>query len=78
MVGPDWARPGWAVLGGFLGEGWASGRCDGVLEACEWRLGGACGARSGLVEVWVMHGMVMDETLHVFPGGGVGELLHVC
>ena len=27
------------------------------------------------MDVWVMHGMVMDETLHVFPGGGVGELL---
>ena len=35
-------------------------------------------ARSGLVDVWVMHGMVMDETLHVFPGSGVGELLRVC
>ena len=47
-----------------------------------WRLrmeiGGLCGAQSGLVVVWVMHGMVMDETLHVFPGGGVGELLSVC
>ena len=41
-------------------------------------MGGACGARSGLVDVWIMHGMVMDETLHVFPGGGVGELLRVC
>ena len=41
-------------------------------------MGGACGARSGLVDVWVMHGMVMDETLHVFPGGGVGELFRVC
>ena len=29
-------------------------------------MGGACGARSGLVDVPVMHGMVMDETLHVF------------
>ena len=37
-----------------------------------------CGARSGLVDVGVMHGMVMDETLHVFPGGGVSELLRVC
>ena len=40
-------------------------------------MGVACGARSGLVDVWVMHGMVMDETLHVFPGAGVGELLRV-
>ena len=39
---------------------------------------GVCGARSGLVDVWVMHGMVIDETLHVFPGGGVVELLRVC
>ena len=41
-------------------------------------MGGACGARSWLADVWVMHGMVMDELLHVFPGGGVGELLRVC
>ena len=41
-------------------------------------MGGACGARSGLVDVWVMHGMVMYETLHVFPGRRVGELLRVC
>ena len=41
-------------------------------------MGGACRARSGLVDVWVMHGVVMDETLHVFPGCGVGELLRVC
>ena len=41
-------------------------------------MGGACGARSGLVDVRVMHGIVMDETLHVFPGGRVGELLRVC
>ena len=25
-----------------------------------------------------MHGMVMDETLQVFPGCGVGELFRVC
>ena len=41
-------------------------------------MGGVRGARSGLVDVWVMHGMVLDETLHAFPGGGVGELLRVC
>ena len=39
---------------------------------------GVCGARSGLVDAWVRHGMVMDETLHVFPGGRVGELFGVC
>ena len=39
--------------------------------------GGECGAQSGLVDVWVMHCMVMEEMLHVFPGGGVGELLCV-
>ena len=41
-------------------------------------MGGACGVRSGLVDVWVMRGMVMDETLHVFPGGGAGEVLRMC
>ena len=41
-------------------------------------MGGGYGARTGLVDVWVMHGMVMDQTLHVFPGDGVGELPHVC
>ena len=40
-------------------------------------MGGACGARSGLVDFWVMHGMVMDETLHVFPGGWVAGVLRV-
>ena len=53
-----------------------------ALWWCLWGLqmemGGACGARSRLADVWVMHGMVMDETPHVFPGGGVGELLRVC
>ena len=63
--------------GGFLGVRRVSGRCGGVLDVDGDR--GACaGRRSGLVDVWVMHGMVMDETLHVFPGGGVGELLRVC
>ena len=41
-------------------------------------MGGACGARSALADVWGMQDMVMDETLHVFPGGRVGELLRVC
>ena len=30
------------------------------------------------MDLWVMHGMVFDENWHVFPGGGVGELLRVC
>ena len=41
-------------------------------------MGGVCWARSRLVDFWVMHGMVMDEKQHVFPGGGVVELLRVC
>ena len=40
-------------------------------------MGGVCGVWSGLVDIWVMQGMVMDRTLHVFPGGGVGELVRV-
>ena len=77
----------WLVLVG-LGR---AGRCqvasqvrDGLPGAVvvSWRLrmemGGVGGAQSGLVVVWVMHGMVVDETLHVFPGGGVGELLSAC
>ena len=73
---------GWPWLGsaGLGGAGWLLG-CETGLGALWWCLGdlwmetgGACGARSGLVDVWVMHGMVMDETLHVFPGGGVGEI----
>ena len=77
---------GWPWLGsaGLGGAGWLLG-CETGLGALWWCLGdlwmetgGACGVRSGLVDVWVMHGMVMDETLHVFPGGGVGELFRVC
>ena len=37
-----------------------------------------CGVQSRLVDFCVMHGMVMDETQHVFPRGGVSELLGVC
>ena len=40
--------------------------------------GGVCGARSRLVDFWVMHGIVVQETQHVFAGGGVGELLRLC
>ena len=63
---------GWPWLGS---AGLGGARCLGGLLM---EMRGVCGARSGLVDVWVMYGMVMDETLHVFPGGGVGELLRVC
>ena len=58
-----------------------NGCSSGVLCWCLgglWTgMGGVCGARSRLVALWIMHGMVMDETQHVLPGGGVGELLLV-
>ena len=41
-------------------------------------MGGVCGLLSRLVHMLVKCRMVMDETHHVFPGGGVGELLCVC
>ena len=47
MVGPGWARPGYAVPGGFFGERWALGRFGGVLEACGWRWGACAGRRVG-------------------------------
>ena len=62
----SWVRGG---LWGALVVSWRPADGDGV---------GVCGARSGLSDVWVMHGMVMDETLHLFPGGGVGDLFRGC
>ena len=41
-------------------------------------MGGVCALLSRLVHIWVMYGMVMNETHHVFPGCGVDELLRVC
>ena len=77
---------GWPWLGsaGLGGAGWLLGWKTGFralwlcLGGLQTEMGGACEARGGLVDVSVMHGMVMDETLHVFPGGGVGELHRVC
>ena len=67
------------VAGGSCG---GASRPSGVLWWClgglPREMGGLCGARGRLVDFWVRHGMVMDETLHVFPGGGVGELFRVC
>ena len=48
------------------------------LAGLRMEIPGACGARGGLLDVWVMHGMVMDETLHGYPGGGVGEFFALC
>ena len=41
-------------------------------------MGGVCGLLNRLVHIFVLCGMVKNETHHVFPGGGVGELLRVC
>ena len=41
-------------------------------------MAGVCGAWSRLVDFWVMRGMVMDETQHVFRGCGVDESLRFC
>ena len=81
FLGERWASGrSFALNGAFCG--WPGRMGFGALWWClgglRMEMGGVCGARSGLVDVWVMHGMVMDETLHVFPGGGVGELLRVC
>ena len=38
---------------------------------------GVCRELSRLVDLWVMQGMMMDETQHVFAGGGGGKLLRV-
>ena len=87
------ARLGWAVPGGSVGEGWHLG-CHGCLWRGGLAVGGLLGCSGGvfeafghrwgacvshgLVDFWLLHGMVMDETQHVFPGGGVGELSCVC
>ena len=56
---------GWLWVGsaGLGGAGWLLG-CETGLGALWWclgdlwmEIGGACGARSGLVDVWVMPGM---------------------
>ena len=41
-------------------------------------MGSACGLLSRLMHIWVMYGMVMYDTQHVFPGGGVGESFLLC
>ena len=63
--------------GGSCG-GWPSGTPRWCLRGLRTGMGGLCGVRSRLVDFWIMRGMIMDETQHVFPGVGVAELLRVC
>ena len=79
---------GWRRLVSLVRGGWSRGFTGafgrGVLWLAffrgalvvSWRPldgdGWVCGTLSRLVDLWVMRGMVMDETQHVFPGGGVG------
>ena len=58
------------VVGGSCG-GWLSGVLWWCLGGLWTEMEGVCGVRSRLVDFWVTHGMVMDKTQHVFPGGGV-------
>ena len=69
----------WLWRGGScLGAWWPPGVLWWCLEGLQTEMGGVCRARSRSVDFWVMHGMVMDGTLHVLPGGEVAELLRVC
>ena len=86
-LGGAWWSRGWEaggpgvsrvlVAGGSRGgcSSWVLWWCLGGLWT---EMGRVCVALSSLVVLWVMHGMVLHETQHVFPGGGVGELLPVC
>ena len=64
----------------------AGGSCGGHSSGAHWwclgglwrEMVGVCEAWGTLVHLWVMHSMAIDETQHVFPGGGVGDLFPVC
>ena len=68
----------WVFVAGGSCPGWPSGVLGWCLEGLQTEMGGLCGLWSRFVDSCVMHGMVMDATQHVFPSGGVGELLGVC
>ena len=63
------------VVLGCHGCLWRGGSCGGYSSGVRWwclgglwmEMVGVCGARSRLVDLWVMHGILMDETQHVFP-----------
>ena len=73
LGGARWPRgcevgPGvsWVLVAGGSRGGWPS-RVLWWRLGCLWtEIGGVCGAQSRLADFWVMHGMVMDETRHVF------------
>ena len=78
-----WVRGGWSWgVTGACGGGSCGACSSGVLWWCLgglWtHMGGVCVAPSRLLDLWVTHRMLMEETQHVFPCGGVGELLCVC
>ena len=62
------------------------GSCGGHSSGADWlcfggvstRMRGIHGLLSRLLHLWVMHGMVMDETRHVLPDGWVGDSFRVC
>ena len=68
----------WVLVAGGSCGGWPSGVLLWRLGGLWTKMGGVRGARRRLVDFWVMHGMVMDETPHVFSGGRVGEFFRVC
>ena len=65
------------VVGGSCG-GWPSGVLWWFPGGLRTAMGGMGGARSRFADFFVMQGMLVDERQHVFPRGGVGELLRVC
>ena len=71
-------RLSWVLVVGGPCDAWPSGVLWLCLGGLWTEMGGVRGARSRLVDFWVMHIMVMDETQHVSPGDQVGEFLCVC
>ena len=65
-------RVSWVLVAGGCCGVWPSGVLRWRLGGLWTEIGGVCGVRSSLVDFYVMHGMVMDETQQVFPGNGVG------
>ena len=56
---------------------WSAGARWWCLGGLWMEIQGVCGLLSRLLHIWVIYNMVVDGTHHVFPGGGVVELLSV-